>query len=52
MSATGKTDPPVILVVDDEAGVRDLLGDALRLGGYETFEASDGMGNWGRPKSR
>ena len=43
MSATGKTDTPVILVVDDEAGVRDLLGDALRLGGYETFEATDGM---------
>jgi two-component system, OmpR family, response regulator len=44
-STTGlaKTDTPVILVVDDEAGVRDLLGDALRLGGYETFEATDGM---------
>ena len=43
--ATGlaKSDTPVILVVDDEAGVRDLLGDALRLGGYETFEAGDGM---------
>jgi two-component system OmpR family response regulator len=44
-STTGfaKTDKPVILVVDDEVGVRDLLGDALRLGGYETFEATDGM---------
>ncbi len=38
-----KSGTPVILVVDDESGVRDLLGDALRLGGYETFEATDGM---------
>jgi len=38
-----KSGTPVILVVDDESGVRDLVGDALRLGGYETFEATDGM---------
>ncbi len=31
-----------ILIVDDEAGVRDLLGDALRIAGYETLAASDG----------
>ena len=31
-----------ILIVDDEAGVRDLLGDALRIAGYETMVASDG----------
>lgn len=33
---------PTILVVDDEAGVRDLLCDALRIAGYETEEAADG----------
>ena len=43
MSGTDSGAAPLILVVDDEAGVRDLLGDALRLGGYETFEAGDGM---------
>ncbi len=31
-----------ILIVDDEAGVRDLLGDALRIAGYETLAAGDG----------
>ena len=31
-----------ILIVDDEAGVRDLLGDALRIAGYDTVEAGDG----------
>ena len=33
---------PTILVVDDEAGVRDLLCDALRIAGYAAEEASDG----------
>jgi two-component system OmpR family response regulator len=33
---------PTILVVDDEAGVRDLLCDALRIAGYVPEEASDG----------
>ena len=33
---------PTILVVDDEAGVRDLLCDALRIAGYEPEAASDG----------
>ena len=32
-----------ILIVDDEAGVRDLLGDALKMAGFETFLAPDGL---------
>jgi len=32
-----------ILVVDDEDGVRDLLGDALRVAGYSVSAAADGM---------
>jgi two-component system OmpR family response regulator len=32
-----------ILIVDDEAGVRELLKDALKLAGFETLSASDGM---------
>jgi two-component system OmpR family response regulator len=32
-----------ILVVDDEEGVRDLLGDALRVAGYSVSAATDGM---------
>ncbi len=34
---------PLILIVDDEVGVRELLTDALSLGGYDTLEAKDGM---------
>jgi len=33
----------LILIVDDEAGVRELLGDALRIAGFETASAQDGM---------
>jgi len=33
----------MILIVDDEAGVRELLGDALRIAGFETATAPDGM---------
>ena len=33
----------MILIVDDEAGVRELLGDALHIAGFETSTASDGM---------
>ena len=33
----------LILVVDDEAGVRELLGDALRIAGFDTATAQDGM---------
>ncbi len=32
-----------ILIVDDEAGIRDLLNDALRLSNYQTFLAGDGV---------
>ena len=34
---------PLILIVDDEVGVRELLTDALSLAGFETLEAKDGM---------
>lgn len=34
---------PLILIVDDEIGVRELLVDALSLGGFEAIEAKDGM---------
>lgn len=34
---------PLVLIVDDEVGVRELLTDALSLGGYDTLEAKDGM---------
>lgn len=33
---------PLIMVVDDEPGVRELIGDALRVGGYDAIEAADG----------
>ena len=32
-----------VLVVDDEAGVRELLADTLRIAGYETEVASQGL---------
>jgi two-component system OmpR family response regulator len=31
------------MIIDDEAGVRDLLGDALKLAGFETITAADAM---------
>ena len=31
------------MIIDDEAGVRELLGDALRLAGFETTTAVDAM---------
>ncbi len=34
---------PLILIVDDEIGVRELLTDALRIGGFDTIAAKDGM---------
>ena len=37
-----KTPVARILVVDDEDVLRDMLGDALRLSGFEVLEASDG----------
>ena len=33
----------LIMIVDDEPGVRALLNDTLRIAGFETIEASDGM---------
>jgi len=33
----------LIMIIDDEAGVRDLLGDALKLAGFETISAADAM---------
>jgi two-component system OmpR family response regulator len=33
----------LIMVIDDEAGVRELLSDALKLAGFETIAASDAM---------
>lgn len=33
----------LIMIVDDEPGVRALLSDTLRIAGFETIEASDGM---------
>lgn len=37
-----------ILIVDDEAGVRELLNDALQISGYDTAVAADGLDamNW------
>jgi two-component system OmpR family response regulator len=32
-----------ILIIDDEAGVRELLSDALKLAGFETLTAADAM---------
>ncbi len=31
------------MIIDDEAGVRDLLSDALKLAGFETTTAADAM---------
>lgn len=33
----------LIMIVDDESGVRALLNDTLRIAGFETIEATDGM---------
>ena len=40
---SGDTQLIKILIVDDEAGVRELLKDALKLAGFETQVANDGM---------
>ncbi len=32
-----------IMIIDDEAGVRELLSDALKLAGFETLTAADAM---------
>jgi two-component system OmpR family response regulator len=33
----------LIMIVDDEAGVRDLLRDTLKIAGFQTIEADNGM---------
>ena len=33
----------LIMIIDDEAGMRDLLGDALKLAGFDTVTAADAM---------
>lgn len=33
----------LIMIIDDEAGVRELLSDALKLAGFETVAATDAM---------
>ena len=33
----------LIMIIDDEAGMRDLLSDALKLAGFETVSAPDAM---------
>lgn len=42
MTSTAEA-PTKVLIVDDEVGVRELLKDALKLAGFETQSASDGM---------
>jgi DNA-binding response OmpR family regulator len=45
VSGPGATDPRhrIVLVVDDDASVRSLVGKALVAKGYEVLEATDGM---------
>ena len=38
-----KVENPTILVVDDEAPIRHLVGAALRSCGFEVLEAEDGV---------
>ena len=37
-----------VLVIDDEAMVRDVIGDVLRMGGYQVEDAIDGPAGLGR----
>ena len=41
-SDKGDGRPPVVLVVDDEAGVRRIATSVLKRGAFETLEACDG----------
>ena len=36
-------DPSTILIVDDEADIRELIADNLQLAGLKTAEAADGL---------
>ncbi len=42
MSSTGDERPRVVLVVDDDADVRETVGDVLRDAGHSVFVAGDG----------
>jgi CheY-like chemotaxis protein len=41
--AAGDAPHETILVVEDEAELRDMMGDALRLSGYDVVTATDGQ---------
>jgi CheY-like chemotaxis protein len=38
-----QSQPPLVLVVDDNPAVRDMIGWALKLAGYELAEAAEGQ---------
>ena len=42
MSSTGDERPRAVLVVDDDADVRETVGDVLRDAGHSVFTAGDG----------
>lgn len=42
MSSTGGERPRTVLVVDDDADVRETVGDVLRDAGHSVFTAADG----------
>ncbi len=51
----GNDDGDTVLVVEDEAGVRNLACEALKQGGYRVFEAADGhqaLQVWGKSSVR
>ena len=43
MSSLVSVQKPKILVVDDEEGIRELISEALSIGGFEVQTASDGL---------
>src|SRR5918911_5281795 len=38
-----ETRPPIVLVIDDNAAIRDMVSWALELDGYEPVEAAEGQ---------
>lgn len=40
---SSETRPPIILVIDDNAAIRDMVSWALELDGYEPAEAAEGQ---------